>query len=122
MVMLLRALQSEHMRHVPSFLGTKITGTTQGLILSLTQHNIRNRTYVEDNKLVRNYFKEKIKARLNMTFHPKSHCLSTPTNHVEDKNYPMDFTTLNLTLPQVSRTKPANHIFVSKPSLNICLY
>ena len=37
MVMLLRALQSEHMRHVPSFLGTKITGIAQGLILSLTQ-------------------------------------------------------------------------------------
>ena len=29
--MLLIARQSTHMRHVPSFLGTKIAGTTQGL-------------------------------------------------------------------------------------------
>src|SRR5215216_2701337 len=29
--MLLIALKSTHMRHVPSFLGTKIIGTTQGL-------------------------------------------------------------------------------------------
>src|SRR3954468_17987814 len=33
-VMLLIALQSTHIRHVPSFLGTKITGTTQGLRLT----------------------------------------------------------------------------------------
>jgi hypothetical protein len=31
MVILLIALQSTHIRHVPSFLGTKITRTAQGL-------------------------------------------------------------------------------------------
>jgi hypothetical protein len=36
MVMLFMAQQSTHMREVPSFLGTKITGTAQGLRLSRT--------------------------------------------------------------------------------------
>jgi hypothetical protein len=36
MVILLIALQSTHMRHEPSFLGTKITGTAQGLRDSCT--------------------------------------------------------------------------------------
>jgi hypothetical protein len=36
MVMLFMARQSTHMRQVPFFLGTKITGTTQGLRLSRT--------------------------------------------------------------------------------------
>jgi len=37
MVMLLMALQSQHILHLPSFLGTNKTGTTQGLRLFWTQ-------------------------------------------------------------------------------------
>jgi len=45
MVMLLMALQSMHILHVPSFLGTIITNIAQGLMLCCIHHPFSNKSF-----------------------------------------------------------------------------
>ena len=63
------ALQSEHIRHVPSFLGTKMIGIAQGLMLSWMRIYDLKR---EGGELFKGGFRKKFKLEQNPLYETQS--------------------------------------------------